>query len=78
MHLAYIEVSVLKEQKESWTSWMVTDLTPQAWLSTHVSSPIYKPSHYMALQRLEGRTFFHPDMTSKSHEMGNGSVNKIL
>lgn len=33
MHLA-VSGSVLKKQKESWTLRMVTNLTPQAWLST--------------------------------------------
>lgn len=76
MHLA-VSVSVLKKQKETWTLRMATNLTLQAWHS-HVSSSIYKPSHYVALPRLGKRTVFHPDTTNKSHEMGNGCVNKIF
>lgn len=78
MHLA-VSVSVLKKQKESWTLRMVTNLTLQAQLSSLMFLLLpTKPSHYVALQRLGGRRFFHLDMTNKNHEMGNGGVNKIF
>lgn len=75
MHLA-ASISVLKKQKESWTWRMVTNPTLQAWLTFSCFFSYLQAFTLCGTAKAWRR--FHPDMTNKSHEMGNGGVNKIL